>query len=100
MSTVFSFHSGSIPLIQDPLHILPENLFLKIDRIRIEQVITNLLLNAIKNTPPYGKISVNLEKNEECVEISMKDTGVGLTNEEMEILFTRFGKIERSGEWL
>ncbi len=79
---------------------LPQNLYLKIDRIRIQQVITNLLLNAIKNTPPYGKIIIILWKNEDWVEISIKDTGVGLTKEEMEIIFTRFGKIERVGEGL
>jgi PAS domain S-box-containing protein len=79
---------------------LQDKLFLNIDRIRVQQVITNLLLNAIKNTPPYGKITVNLCKNEDSLEISMKDTGVGLTNEEMGIIFTRFGKIERFGEGL
>jgi len=79
---------------------LPEKLFLKIDRIRMQQVITNLLLNAIKNTPPFGKIIVTFRKIEEWVEISMKDTGVGFTKEEMEVIFTRFGKIERFGEGL
>jgi PAS domain S-box-containing protein len=79
---------------------LPESIFLKIDRIRIQQALTNLLLNAIKNTPPYGKIIVTLLRNEEGVEISMQDTGVGLTKGEMEIIFTKFGKIERFGEGL
>ncbi|MHA2087483.1 MAG: PAS domain S-box protein, partial [Promethearchaeota archaeon] len=79
---------------------LPPISYLNIDKIRIQQVITNLLLNAIKNTPPNGKITVSLWKDEESVEISIQDTGVGLTKEEMAILFTRFGKIERVGEGL
>ncbi|MFX0030783.1 MAG: PAS domain S-box protein, partial [Candidatus Hermodarchaeota archaeon] len=78
----------------------PESLCIYIDRIRIEQVITNLLLNAIKNTPPMGIISLKLQKNEEWAEISVSDTGVGITKEEMNIIFTRFGKIERYGEGL
>jgi len=76
---------------------VPENLELKIDQIRIEQVIINLLSNAIKNTPPDGEIGVNLSKNGNWAEFRISDTGIGLTKEEMYMLFTRFGKIERSG---
>ncbi len=78
----------------------PESLCLYIDRIRIEQVITNLLLNAIKNTPPMGNITLKLQKKEDWAEFSVSDTGVGLTKEEMNIIFTRFGKIERYGQGL
>lgn len=79
---------------------LPKNHYLNIDKLRIEQVITNLLLNAIKNTPPEGKITIELLENGDWVNIHVKDTGVGLTKEEMELIFTRFGKIERYGEGL
>ncbi|MFX1256522.1 MAG: PAS domain S-box protein [Promethearchaeota archaeon] len=74
---------------------LPNNLYIDIDCLRIEQVITNLLTNAIKNTPPKGKIAITLEKINNWVKITISDTGVGLNQEEMERLFTRFGKIER-----
>jgi hypothetical protein len=77
---------------------LPEDLFLDLDRIRMEQVIMNLLSNAIKNTPPNGDIKIELEKLINFAELSIKDTGIGLTQKEMDMLFTRFGKIERSGE--
>ncbi|MFW9973405.1 MAG: PAS domain S-box protein [Candidatus Odinarchaeota archaeon] len=79
---------------------IPENLYLYIDKIRIEQVIMNLLSNAIKNSPPKGKINVKLEKIDNWAILSVRDTGVGLTREEMDILFTRFGKIERYGDGL
>ncbi|MFX0026790.1 MAG: PAS domain S-box protein [Candidatus Hermodarchaeota archaeon] len=75
----------------------PKILELKIDQIRIEQVIINLLSNAIKNTPPDGEIGVNLNKKGNWAEFRISDTGIGLTNEEMYMLFTRFGKIERYG---
>ncbi len=81
------------------LNIL-DTFYLNIDKIRIEQVIMNLLSNAIKNTPPNGIIKVNLEKNDNQAIITITDTGVGLTKEEMKILFTRFGKIERYGNEL
>ena len=78
--------------------MLPESLFLKMDKIRIEQVIMNLLSNAIKNTPPMGDIKIVLKKKGNWAEISINDTGIGLTQEEMDFIFTRFGKIERYGE--
>jgi PAS domain S-box-containing protein len=77
-----------------------EKVYIKMDRIRIEQVINNLLSNARKNTPPDGKISVTLKKDENWAVITINDTGVGLTEEEIDILFTRFGKIERQGDGL
>ena len=79
---------------------LPEVIFLELDKVRIEQVILNLLSNAIKNTPPNGKIMISLLKKEGKAEITVKDAGIGLTPEEMNRLFTRFGKIERYGEGL
>ncbi len=79
---------------------LPEELYLVVDKIRIEQVILNLLSNAIKNTPPNGNIKIILNKKQNWAEISVSDTGIGLTKKEMQIIFTRFGKIERYGDGL
>ena len=79
---------------------LIDDLLLEFDKVRIEQVILNLLSNAIKNTPPKGKITVKSLKKNNQVEIKIKDTGIGLTKEEMDRLFTRFGKIERYGDGL
>ncbi|MFW9937644.1 MAG: PAS domain S-box protein [Candidatus Thorarchaeota archaeon] len=77
---------------------LPETLTIYIDRIRIEQVILNLLSNAIKNSPPESEINIILKKTKKWAEFSVIDNGIGLTKEEMDVLFTRFGKIERYGE--
>jgi len=75
--------------------ITPEVLYLEIDVIRIEQVILNLLSNAIKNTPPNGKITVSLKKMKKYAKLIVKDTGVGFITQEINKLFTRFGKFER-----
>ncbi len=80
--------------------VVPEDLFLEIDGMRIEQVITNLLSNALKNTPPNGRVSIGLEKYGNWAIISVSDTGVGFTEDEMKKIFTKFGKIERHGEGL
>ncbi len=74
---------------------LPETSYLNFDKLRIEQVILNLLSNAIKYTPSSGKICVKLIENEQYVDLSIKDTGIGLTEEEQKQIFKKFGKIER-----
>lgn len=74
---------------------LPSSLILSIDKFRIEQVFLNLLMNAIKNTPPSGKVWINLNKSDEFAEIIIKDNGVGLTADELNYLFSKFCKFER-----
>jgi len=77
---------------------MPEVIDIEIDKMRIEQVITNLLSNAIKNTPKKGIIKIELEEKGETVYFKITDTGIGLTEKEMENLFIKFGKIERYGQ--
>ena len=78
--------------------LLPESFQINLDRIRIEQVFMNLLSNAIKNTPPNGEIIIKLINKDHFAEFSIRDTGIGISPEEMNMLFTRFGKLERYGE--
>ena len=75
---------------------LPEKINLEIDRFKIEQVINNLLTNAIKNTPPEGKIYINSKITNKFIKISIKDTGIGLTKKEKRLLFQKFKKIHRN----
>ncbi|MHA1660760.1 MAG: PAS domain-containing sensor histidine kinase [Promethearchaeota archaeon] len=79
---------------------LPEKLLLNMDRTRIGEVITNLVSNAIKNTPINGRIKIKLRAHDNWAIFTVRDTGVGLTRKEMEQIFTRFGKIERYDEGL
>jgi signal transduction histidine kinase len=79
---------------------LHEKFYLQIDKIRMEQVFMNLLSNAVKNTPSEGTISINIKPESKFVEISITDTGVGFTKKEKEIIFKKFGKIERHGKGL
>lgn len=78
----------------------PKILVIEVDKIRIQQVVTNILSNAIKNTPPEGTINIKLLNYDDFVDLSIEDTGIGLTKEEKEQLFKRFGKIERYGRAL
>ncbi len=75
-----------------------EDILLALDKIRMEQVIANILVNAIKNTPNYGEVIIKTLQEEDLVKISIKDTGVGFTEEEKSKTFEKFGKIERYGQ--
>lgn len=72
-----------------------KEIFINIDKIRIEQVIMNLISNAIKNSPPYTKIEIQLNLKDQFIEFCVKDHGIGLTKEEKSKLFKKFSKIER-----
>ncbi|TFF94103.1 MAG: PAS domain S-box protein, partial [Promethearchaeota archaeon] len=77
---------------------LENNLKAKFDKERIYEVISNLLVNAVKYTPPGGKISVISKNENNSVITAVQDNGVGLTKGEKEQLFQQFGKIERYGQ--
>jgi signal transduction histidine kinase len=66
------------------------------DSNRLTQVFVNLLSNAIKYTD-HGEINIQLNKNEsQDYEISFKDTGVGVSKEEIKHLFERFYRADKS----
>ncbi len=77
---------------------LPDQLYFEVDKLRFEQVVINLLSNAINNTLRGGNIFITLSETGGNIEIKVRDTGVGLTNEEKKMLFKKFGKIERYGQ--
>ncbi len=77
-----------------------DKLIINFEQEQIHQVISNLINNAIKYTPPDGTIDIKSEIINNTLEISIKDNGIGITREEKENLFTQFGKIERYGQGL
>jgi CheY-like chemotaxis protein/anti-sigma regulatory factor (Ser/Thr protein kinase) len=60
------------------------------DPVRLQQVVWNLLSNAIKFTPQRGRVRVMMEHVNSHVEISVADTGCGITPEFLPHLFERF----------
>jgi PAS domain S-box-containing protein len=66
------------------------------DPNRIQQVLWNLLTNAIKFTPKGGRIQVFLRRVNSHVEISVEDTGQGIASEFLPQLFTRFSQADNS----
>ncbi|MFX1241885.1 MAG: PAS domain S-box protein [Promethearchaeota archaeon] len=79
---------------------LPDNLMTLIEKEQIHQVISNLLNNAVKYTPPGGLIEISSEIKDNLIIVSIKDNGIGFTEEEKGMIFKQFGKIERYGQGL
>ena len=66
------------------------------DPPRMEQVIVNLLHNAIKFTPSGGEITLSAQLLDDFVVFSVKDTGVGISPEDLPRIFERFYKADRA----
>uniref|UniRef100_UPI000ADF4240 ATP-binding protein n=1 Tax=Aliarcobacter cryaerophilus TaxID=28198 RepID=UPI000ADF4240 len=71
------------------------------DSTRLQQVISNLLSNAIKFTPRFGKvnfdiqvISNNLETKKSVVIFKIKDSGIGMTSEQLKLVFKPFSQAD------
>jgi two-component system, OmpR family, sensor histidine kinase VicK len=79
----------------------PKDIFVEADRVRVTQVISNLLDNSIKFTKE-GKITITIEKKDdgEVVVISIKDTGIGIDSEMFPKLFSKFASKSYQGTGL
>ena len=66
------------------------------DPARLQQVVWNLLMNAVKFTPRGGRITAHLRRVNTHIEIVVRDTGEGISPEHMPRLFQRFGQADSS----
>jgi PAS domain S-box-containing protein len=78
---------------------LPSDLWAQIDPLRVEQVVTNLIDNAIKYSPEGGQIDLTLEcdRQENALRISVRDRGVGVPPEHRAHIFDRFYQAHAGG---
>jgi signal transduction histidine kinase/ActR/RegA family two-component response regulator len=67
--------------------------FVKADRIRVKQVLINLLFNAIKYNRPAGSVVVEYALRQHVIRISVRDTGAGLTALQLSQLFQPFNRL-------
>lgn len=93
-----SFHlaaaqAKNISLELEPLPVMPA---IQANRRSMEEVFTNLVTNAIKYSPPDGRISLSATLENDYIAITVRDTGFGIPEEDIEEIFTRFYRVKDS----
>jgi signal transduction histidine kinase/HAMP domain-containing protein len=82
--------------IQMSLSVPPGRTPVRLDPLRIRQVLWNLVHNAVKFTPRGGKIRVEAKADEDGVSFSISDDGVGIDAKDLPLIFERFRQIDGS----
>lgn len=73
-----------------------EERYMACDVDMIERILLNLLSNSVKFTPADGNIWVNISDNEDYILISVKDSGIGIPADKLEVIFDRFRQVDKS----
>ena len=82
---------GQRLILENPLG----ELLVRADPEKLETIVANLVSNAIKYSPEGGDIRCVLEAKDGVATISVVDEGIGIAREDLDKLFTRFGRLER-----
>lgn len=73
-----------------------ESLVMDYDPEQLQQVLTNLISNALKFTPPDGDILVKLTGDDQQLQIEVRDTGIGIAEKDLPNVFDRFYQADDS----
>jgi len=74
----------------------PESLLFKADADELEIIFNNLISNAVKYNKEGGEVSIRIQKEGKGIEISVEDTGIGMSDEELATLFQEFVRIKNA----
>lgn len=77
---------------------VPSDLCVRADPNRLQQIMLNLLTNAIKFTPEGGSVTVSAEKTEDTVRIHVEDTGVGISVDRQKDVFDPFVQAQQQSD--
>ena len=73
-----------------------KEIFIEGDEQRLEQVWTNIISNALKYTNEGGLITITMKKNSKDIEVSIEDTGIGMSKEVVSHIFERFYREDKA----
>ena len=73
-----------------------DNIQISLDEDRIEQVLTNLIDNAIRHTQENGTVEVIVDQQVSYARIQVKDNGAGIPKEDLDYVFERFYKADKA----
>lgn len=71
----------------------PEQLTALVDPLRFEQVVANLLDNAVRFSPQGGTVTARLRQDDDGIQLSVSDEGIGIPTEQRERVFERFHQV-------
>jgi signal transduction histidine kinase/ActR/RegA family two-component response regulator len=83
---------------QVSLDVPPETIWLHADRLRLTQIVANLIDNAVKYTPEPGHIWVSAARTDDRVSVTVRDTGIGIPPEQLRGIFDLFKQLDRAPE--
>ena len=75
---------------------IDENIFVKSDRVQLSELFNNLIVNAVKYSPPRANIIIDAHSDGDFATVSIIDSGVGMTKEQLEHIFDEFYKADES----
>ncbi len=78
-------------------HLDPDLPDIEMDLEMIRRVVINLLENAIKYTPAAGSIQLSVENKGDRVQVSVRDSGMGIAETDRQRIFEKFARIQQDG---
>ena len=98
-----AFHSKDSKLKIENIDIMPhieQDLFVEGDKTALQQVFINLIINAFEAIEGKGKVEISLEKEGDFAKVIIKDTGVGISKENLKKIFDPFYTTKERGTGL
>jgi len=71
-----------------------KNIIVKTDKLRLAELFDNLISNSVKYSPDGGTITIDAKQDKDFVTVSVKDTGMGITEEQLSRIFDEFYKAD------
>ncbi len=101
--STFNFNEMIAATVEDLQHSSPEHIIIKTgnvhqpvtgDKDRLQQVVINLLNNAIKYSPGESNVYINIDQSDGEVKVSIKDHGIGISKHNLEKIFDRYYRVD------